>query len=185
MRPDAPSHLDAYLCSDVDVLLESLCGRIDELEADVRSAQVRHAAAVAKLDELTSVERQLGRKLLLAGTELASIRNRAEVEAARIVDEAEAHAAEITERGDAATGQLRELTNALLSEATDSESPDSPSSGGLVDLSEEQEEPPAERGAPEPVRADDRFAQSFEAFLAALRTPAFDDPAFGPASSSL
>jgi cell division septum initiation protein DivIVA len=161
---DVPAHVNACRCSDVDVLLDSLRSRIEELELRVTAAHDRQATAVAKLEELTTAEQQLGRTLLTAETEFASTRHHVELAAAAIVDDAEARAGEIARRGDAAAAQLLELAGAIRSGTLDPEHVNLPSSPDVVDLSDapSQVAPPADR------------------FLDALRTSVLDDPALGP-----
>jgi hypothetical protein len=144
---DVSAHAHADRCSDV------------ELEARVTAAHDRQATAFARLEELTTVEQQLGRRLLTMETELTSTRSQVESEAAAILDDAEARTADIARRRDEAAAQLLELADAIRSGRLDPERRNLLRSSSVVDLSE----------------VPGQGAQSTDPFLDALRTSVFDD----------
>jgi septal ring factor EnvC (AmiA/AmiB activator) len=164
---DVPAHVNPSRCSDVDALLDSLRSRIEELEVRVTAERDRQATAIARLEELTTAEQQLGRKLLTAESEHASARRHVERAAASIVDDAEERAADIARRGEAAVAQLLEVAGAIRSGTLDPERVVLPRLPDVVDL----------REVPRQV------AQPSDPFLDALGTSVFDDPAFGPVGS--
>jgi len=167
VHADALAHAHADRCSDVDAVFDSLRSRIEELEARVTAAHDRQATASARLEELMTVEQQLGRRLLTMETELTSTRSQVESEAAAIVDDAEARTADIAKRRDEMTAQLLELADAIRSGTLDPERRNLLRSSSVGDLS----------GAP------GKGAPSTDPFLDALLTSVFDGPALGPVGS--
>jgi cell division septum initiation protein DivIVA len=158
-RPDLPdpARLDAYRCAEVDALIGGLRARIEVLEQQLEVARLRHAAAVASVNEATQVAQLLGQMVLVSEAQLASDRARVDEEARSIIEAAEAAALEIATRSREAARDLL----ALIDELGPHEH---------IDLSR----PPSDD---EPAA---HFGNAFDPFLEALRSPVLDDPAFGP-----